>query len=137
MNLHPQKEILKWVLDTLKGDATLTAIVPATRIVENMPDFSAYPHIRVAPAFSDDWSSHTFDGFRGEIHIRVWTQGQSVEPNMDALNRIYTLLHDMDPSIPTFPTINFRCTFNEPILEPDGRTYQGLQRYSFTLGGND
>jgi hypothetical protein len=137
MNLHPQKQILSWVLTTLKNDATLTALVPASRIVENLPDNTNYPHIRVSPAFSEDWSSHTFNGFNGEIHIRVWTQAQSVESNMDILNRIYTLLHDMDPAISGFPTIDFRCTFNEPVVEPDGRTYQGLQRYSFTLGGND
>jgi len=137
MATHPQKEILAAVLTRLKNDATLTALVPAARIVENMPDGTAYPHVRVQAPTSRDWSSHTFDGFEGEIELRVWTQGQSVEPNLGIGNRIYTLLHNFDMAITGFPTINFRCTFNEPTLEPDGRTYQGLQRYSFILGGND
>lgn len=137
MATHPQKSILQAVFQRLSGDGTLTALVPAARIGHNLPDSTAYPKIWIGPITLSDWSSHTFDGFQGDIQIHAWTQGQTATPCMDIVNRIYTLLHNYDLAISTFPTLNFRCTLNEVLLEPDGRTYQGIQRYSLLMGGND
>lgn len=137
MATHPQKALLVKIFSLLAGDATLTALVPAARIKENLPDGTAYPHVRVLPPSLGDWSAHTFDGFEGTLELRVWDSGQSVARTLDILNRIYTLLHNVDLALVGYPTVNFRCTLSNADLEPDGRTYQGIQRYSVTLGGND
>jgi hypothetical protein len=132
----PQKSLLVKILAILAADATLTALVPSGRIKENLPDGTLYPHVRVVPPELEDWGSHTFDGVTGLVEIRVWDQAQSAANTLDILARIYALLHNIDLALTGFSTVNFRCTFTRTDLEPDGRTYQGIQRYSVTLGGN-
>ena len=132
MATHVQKLLRQKIYDTLSADATLIALV--SLIYSNAPDNSAYPRIKIGDQPLDDWGSHTHDGFQGEVLIHAWTQGESDVECINIMNRVYTVLHNIDLGISGYSTVNFRCASNTILLEPDGRTYQGIQRYSVMLG---
>ena len=84
-----------------------------------------------------DFGSHTGSGFEGEVTINVWTQsGRGKKDAQTILNRVYELLHGQNLAISYFPTVSFRCSFNHVVVDPDNRTYHGIQRYHLILGGN-
>ena len=132
MATHVQKLLRQKVYDLLLADATLATLV--TNIYSNSPDNTTYPRVKVGDQPLDDWGSHTHDGFQGEYLIHVWTQGESDGECMVILNRVYTVLHTVDLGITGYSTVKNRCASNTILLEPDGRTYQGIQIYNLMLG---
>ena len=119
------------VFDLLDGDATLGALVNA--IHDNAPDEAPLPYVVIGDDSMNDFGGHTFDGFEGPVTIHVWTEGEGRKVNKDILNRIYEILHNIDIAIPGFKTIVFRCILSEVLLDPDNRTYHGVQRYNLTV----
>jgi len=47
------------------------------------------------------------------------------------------LLHDIDVEVTGFPTVAMRQQFCQTLLDADGRTYNGVQRFHLILGGNN
>lgn len=131
---HVQIEVAEAIYTLLTADVTLMALIEG--VFDHVPDNQATPFVTINDGVYYDWSSHTFDGFEAEYIIHVWDESRTRKDTMTIQNRIYTLLHTTDLSISGFPTINFRQTYSDITLDPDGRTYHGVQKYNLILGGN-
>ena len=136
MATHVQKALRLRIYDLLVADATLATYV-STLIYSSAPDNTVYPRVKIGAQTLEDWSTHTTNGFQGDVFIHAWAQGTSDVEIMNIMNSIYAVLHAItDLQISGYSTVNFRCVLNEILPEPDGRTYQGVQRYSIMLGGD-
>ena len=131
MPSHVLNPLQARIFALLDGDATLGALVNA--IHDNTPDEAPLPYVVIGDDSMSDFGGHTFDGFEGPVTIHAWTEGEGRKANKDILNRIYEILHNIDIAIPGFTTIVFRCTLSEVLLDPDNRTYHGIQRYNLTV----
>lgn len=132
---HPQNLVQTKIYDILTGDLTLMGLVVG--VWDNAPDNSDYPYVEIGDDDHSDWSSHTHQGFSSDLRLHFWSQARGRKEIKDIMNRVYTLLHNIDLAIVNFPTVSFRCELNEVIIDIDGRTYHGVQRYSLLLGGNN
>ena len=137
--IHVQRVLQQKLYDIIGGDPTIVSIV-AGRVFTNPPKGMGvpqeYPRIRIGERTIGDFSSHTHNGFDGYVVIHAWSQADTDVEVTAILNQLYALLHTKNLGISTNETINFRCTENRVALEPDGKTFHGIQRYSLLLGGN-
>jgi hypothetical protein len=137
--IHVQRVLQQTLYDAIAGDATIVQMV-ADRVFTNPPKgmglAQEYPRIRIGERNIGDFSSHTHNGFNGYVVIHAWSQADNDVEVTAILERLYALLHTRNLGITTNETINFRCTENTVALEPDGKTFHGIQRYSLLLGGN-
>ena len=134
MATHPQVSVQQKVYTVLTGDATLMGLIEG--VYDNVPDNPLAPYVTIGDDEYSDFSSHTHDGFEGSVQIDVWSEAVGRKECKTIQNRIYTLLQNLDLAIDGFPTLNFKCGLSTVEMDPDGRTYHGVQRFDFLIGGN-
>lgn len=124
--------------DLLTSDTALTTLLGGASVYDYVDDNTAMPYVTIGDIVQDsDFGGHDFSGFEGEYSIHVWSEAAGRKEAQSILNRIYEILHGRDLRLPAgFNTISNRCTFNEIVRDPDGKTYHGVQRYSLQTGGN-
>ena len=103
---------------------------------DSVPDNTDEPYIVIGEDDFQDWSSHTFDGFQGDVTLHVWSAKKGRKECKEIQNRVYELLNDQDIAVPNHKTVNFRLGLNEIFKDSDGKTHRGLMRFDFILGGN-
>lgn len=106
------------------------------RVFDFVPDNEKKPYIALGTPVSQDWGSHTFDGFEFTYTIHGYTESAGKKEAMQIAKRIYSLLHDVDLAITAFETVSCREVLSQVIPEPDGKTHHALIQYRIILGGN-
>lgn len=134
MAIHVQDLLQIKIFEILSNDATLSALING--VFDNVPDNLDPPFVVIGDTSLSDFGSHTHSGFQGELTIHAWSEDMGRKKIMTIMNRIYTLLHNIDLAITNYKTIVFRCETNEILVENDNRTHQGVQTYKIMLGGN-
>jgi len=134
MATHPDLDVQEKIYDTLTGDSTLMNLIED--VYDGVPDESDYPYVMIGETEYSDWSGHDFDGFEAETTIHVWSQYRGRSEAKSIQDEIYRLLQNIDLGISGFPTIFFKLSFQRVLPEPDGKTYHGVQRFQFQIGGN-
>lgn len=126
------------IYDTLRNDATIQGFVsnPARVYDQSVPDETNYPYITYDLEFQD-FNAHTLQGFRGFVQVDVWDQAQGFKVTRQIQDRIYTLLHQVDPNITNFKNLALYESLRNDEKDPDGRTYHGVQRFEFIFSGNE
>lgn len=132
---HPQKLIQTKLFEILNGDSDLTNLIQG--VFDNVPDNQTFPYVTVGEISMSHMGGFSFDGFDGDYTIHTWSRARGRQSSQLILNRIYTLLHTTKLSLADgFNTMVNTCELNEILLDPDGVTYHGVQRYRLMLGGN-
>jgi len=132
---RPEKAVQTRIFSVLNGDSVLSNL-GVTGVFDRPSEDKELPYIVLGEIESEDRGSHNTSGFGGDITLRFWTNVMPKSLSYDISNRVYELLHNLDLDIQGFPTLSFRCTLNRIDEDDDGRTFQGIQRYTFLLGGN-
>jgi len=129
-------ELQKDVYGQLIADVTLMAKI--TGVFDFVPDNQAWPFIQIGEIDFQDWSTHTFDGFEGNISIHLWHRpgSRGRAPLHGIQDDIYRILHKNLFSIPSFTVVSMRFDTSQIIVEPDAVTYHGITRFKILLGGN-
>ena len=135
MALHAQSDLQNAIYDLLAADTTFMGLV-TNRLYDHIPDNTDYPLTVLGEWRFDDWGSHTHDGWEINAMIHTFTQSRGKLTAQTIMNRIYTLLHNIDLSISGYPTVVCRQNSSHILLDNDGRTYNGVQEFRIILGGN-
>jgi hypothetical protein len=136
MATHVQSDLQEAIYDILVGDATLMTLV-TNRVYDHVPDNTEYPYVAFGEARYDRWGSHTHEGYDVDFNIHTYTQSLGKLDAQAIMNRIYTLLHDVDITVTGYPTVVCEEQSSFIILDEDNRTYNGVQLYHIILGGNN
>ncbi len=132
---HPQKLIQTKLFELLNADTPLTDLIQG--IFDNVPDNQTFPYVTIGEISMNHMGGYEFDGFDGDYVVHVWSRARGRKETQLILNRLYTLLHTTDLTLADgFNTMVNTCDVNEILIDPDGVTYHGIQRYRLMLGGN-
>jgi uncharacterized protein DUF3168 len=134
---HPALLVQTKIYEILCDDATLTGLLAdgENSILDSVQEETVMPYITLGDDEFADWGSHTFQGIDGDISIRTWTQNRGRKKCKEIMSRIYDLLHGVDLSVTGYSTVSMRCVFLHTVVDPDGVTIQGIQRFKLLLGG--
>jgi hypothetical protein len=122
------------IFQLLTSNAPVSDLVGG-RIYDNVPDSPTYPYIHIGEDDLSDWGAHDVDGFECEITIHTWSQAKGKKESKTIQDRIYELLHNGNLGIQGQKTIVLRQSFQNTMLDPDGATYHGINRFKLILGG--
>ena len=138
MAVHVQLILQAKLYEILDQDATLQSICGRARVVfENVGDNTPFPYVEIGEIDLGDFGGYSFAGFEGTYTIHTWSQARGRKQCQEIMNRIYTLLHRVDLSLGSgFSTIANICEQSQTIIDSDGRTYHGIQRFKLITGGN-
>lgn len=137
MTWGPQ-ETQKTIFDTLSNDATLTALLGASKIFDHVPDNTPFPFVTIGDMVWEDRGNHTWDGLTGRLQINVWYRapGRGRKNVQEIQKRIDELLHSQDVCIDGWDIISLRRSTLEILIEPDNVTLHGVQIFNLLIGSN-
>lgn len=135
MSEHASVKLQTKIYELLQGDSTLETYV-VDRVYDHVPDQSLYPFVRIGEENFEHWGAHDVEGFIGYFDIHTWTQGEGMKTCKKIQARIYQLLHNIDLSLSGHKTVSLLSGTTTTMLDPDGRTFHGVNRFNLILGGS-
>ncbi len=120
-------ELQKSIYTTLTGDGTLMGMISG--VFDNVPDNQAFPYIAIGDDTLGDWSTFARLGQQATLTLHVYAQAEGKKVVKDILSRMDTLLNRANFAISGFALIGIVREFEETLVEQDGLTYHGVQRY--------
>lgn len=124
----------KKVYELLSQDSKITSDY-GCKVYDFTPDNEEYPFIVIGDDTFDDFSTHTTNGFTVEVRIHTWNQTEGRKRCKEIQSRIYEILHEVDLALTGQHTVSMRGGFTNTALDPDGRTYHGVNTFNLLLGG--
>lgn len=79
-----------------------------------------------------EWDTDCETGFEGTVTIHAWdttANNRSFIPVKDVMGDVYAILHRAELSITGYNTVGMDFEFSETLLDPDGLTRHGVQRF--------
>lgn len=128
----PQLKIQTAIFKALNGDSKLNKKI--TGVFDFVQQEQKFPYISIGADNFSDFGSHTFDGLDGFVIIDSWTQGDAGRKDVKEIQAdIYRILHNSNLVVEGFCIVKLIREFVETILDPDGQTHHGIERYSLIL----
>ena len=133
---NPKLEIIETIIGRLRTHGGLKTYFPDPALIsEKFLDNSEYPRILVTCSLVDS-SSHTYEGYQGEVWIYVFTrsvEGIGIGENIAA--EAQEALQNQDLGLSGFSTLVFRFQSTTPgAFLGDGLTYRVMVRFQVWLG---
>lgn len=127
--MDAQLELQKAVVTALKGDATLTAIVPASRITDCPAESIALPYVDVGEAEGRDWGAKSFVGMDHYLTLHVWSKKRGKKECFDIISAIHDVLHEQQLSVTGHALVILRFSESRVFRDADGLTYHGTAEF--------
>jgi len=124
--------IQQTIFTLLDADSGLNNLI--TGVFDFVKEDQSFPYITIGDDNFSDWSTHTFDGVEGSINIHTWTRSNGRKQCKEIMVEIYRVLHNTTLTIVGFKVPLLRFDFSETLLDPDGQTYHGIQRFKILTG---
>jgi len=125
-----QTETQKRVYAILSADATLSAQVNG--IYDHVPQEDVdYPFVVIADDVWTDRSSHTTNGWDGDLKIHVWYRGKGRKVLHEIMETIDGLIHCQDIAAVGWKTVELRHNQTLTFVEEDGVTLHGVLDYNY------
>ena len=115
------------IFSRLNGDSTLGDLI--TGVFDGVPDDTALPIVVIGSSTTSDDGSKTLDARDYIFNVDVFSDYRGMKETKNILQRVYTLLHEVDVSVSGANLIDLRCEFSSEVLENDGVTRHGVMRF--------
>ena len=125
-------QILGAIQTALTGDATLTAIVPASRIGNHLKDDVAFPHI-IYGIEAENAGIKGQTGYVMTLTLDVWSDYRGEKQVWEIVNALNGLLDRAPVSIASGTNAYLHFDSVQVDTEGDGRTRHGTITYSLMV----
>jgi len=129
MTSDSQWAVRQTLYATLSGDAGVTALVPAARIFDHVPQTSDYPYLVIGEMTLAEFDSKNSDGAELTVTLHVWSQYRGLKECERIMAAVVDALDSQALSIAGHALVLCRFEFSETMLDPDGLTRHGVQRF--------
>jgi hypothetical protein len=102
-------------------------------VFDHTPDNEAYPYVVIGDDNAQSFDTKTFNGFEVSVVIHTWSQYLGRKQIKEMQGAIYSALHNQQLAIGGYNFVLCQLEFSETILEDDGRTRHGIQRFNLII----
>ena len=117
------------IFAALTADATLTALLGAGRIYDDVPQGTSPPYLAFGQTTARDWSTAGEDGTEHIVTLHVWSAARGKKQAHEILGAVRAALHDRPLTLTGHRLINLRHESSEARRDPDGETIHGTARF--------
>lgn len=138
--------IQKAIYDKLIADTALANLlavntenntIPA--IYDNVPQAvdsgndSVFPYVTIGDDTMIDWDTDTSQGKEATLTLHVWSRYRGRKEVKEIQGAIYDVLHLSNLIISGYHSVLMLSEYSETLLDPDGLTRHGVQRFRLIL----
>ena len=133
--MNAAAELQKAVFAALGGDATLTALMGAGRVLDHAPANVAFPYITFGRTSAFDWSTSTETGSEHLLTLHVWSKAKGKAETLAIMEAARARLHDGSLALAGHQLVNLRHEFAEVRFDDENSVYQGALRFRAVVEG--
>jgi hypothetical protein len=115
------------VYAALTGNAGLMAAVSG--VYDHVPADTAFPYVTLGETTVTDWSSKTFDGQVHDVTLHIWSRARGRKETKEIMALLYDVLNGAALAVEGQELVDLRFDFAQTLLDSDGLTFHGIQRY--------
>lgn len=119
----------KAVYVALAEDASVTALIGAGKIFDDVPRDAEFPYVVFGPGLERDWSAGGDAGHEHVLVLHVWSRHSGRRQTFEVMDAVRAALHDLALTLDGHRLINLRHEMSEARRDEDGETYQGIVRF--------
>lgn len=102
-------------------------------VYDDVSEDTEYPYIVIGETTSVPFRTKDSDGFEVSVVVHYWSRFDGREEVKQMMDQGYDVLHESDLAVEGFDTLHCYWEFSEVVLENDGRTRHGVQRFNLTI----
>ena len=138
--------IQKAIYDKLIADSALNTMLAKNvenpslpAIYDNVPQAvdsgsdSVFPYITIGDDTMVDWDTDTSQGKEATLTLHVWSRYRGRKQTKEIQGAIYDALHLSNLIISGYHSVLMLSEYSETLLDPDGLTRHGVQRFRLIL----
>lgn len=115
------------------GGITLPAVYDEVPQAADGAVASAFPYVRIGTFSRDENDTDTELGFIGTLMIHTWSRSAGMKQAEAIMDAIYDALHFYDLTVSGYGVSTIHQEFAEVMLDSDGKTRHGVQRFRIIL----
>ncbi len=131
MSVNPSLALQKAIIETLRADASLTAMLGGPRVYDRPPRRMNAPCVNIGAAEIHHWNTFTARGHEHRLTLHVWTRHGGRKSAYEIIARLDELLDDADLALQDHHLVNLRAIFWTAMRADDG-LFQGIMRLRAT-----
>ncbi|MFQ5467971.1 MAG: DUF3168 domain-containing protein [Kiloniellaceae bacterium] len=118
------------VFAALGGDPALKALIgdPA-RVFDHVPANSAFPYVVIGEATARDWDTKTDPGMEQNLSVHTWSRARGAKETKQIMAAIVATLDHAPLAVAGHALVLIRFEFAQTLVDPDGLTHHGVQRF--------
>ena len=131
MTADSQLAVQGAILSALQSASGLTTLLAAgaTSVVDHVPQSSAYPYVVIGEATARDFDCKSSDGMEQTLTIHTWSRYRGLRETKQIMAEVVKALDQANLSIVGHSLVLLRFEFSATLLDPDGLTRHGVQRF--------
>ncbi len=130
MSADSQWPLQQAVYGALTGDAGVQTLlgVPA-RVFDHVPQGSDFPYLVIGEATTGPFDTMTEPGMEHRLAIHSWSRHRGLKETKQIMAAVVDTLDQKSLSLSGHALILLRFEFGATLLDPDGLTRHGVQRF--------
>lgn len=114
------------VYAALAADASVTALIGAGKIFDDVPREAEFPYIVFGQGLERDWSTGAEAGSEHVLVLHVWSRHSGRRETLEVMKAVCGALDDQPLTLSGHRLVNLRHEVSEARRADDGETYQGI-----------
>lgn len=115
------------VFHRLSTYAPLTALVAGVH--DHVPQDAAFPYCVIGEESATQWDTDTELGFDATFNVHTWSRYRGRLQAKQIMDRVYQALHRYELPVADAHVVTVEFDFADTLLDPDGLTRHGVQRF--------
>lgn len=138
MTADSQWPVQQAVYDAIRADATLRTLISNPVRVYSMqaPQETDYPYITIGDGNGSSFDTKTTDGMELVFNVHTWSRYRGAKQALEIMGAINDAIDEQSLTIAGHSLIVLRFDASVgPMLDPDGHTLHGVQRFRVITEG--
>lgn len=129
MSVSASWVVQQGVVQALRGDPALVALLGAERVYDLAPQRASYPFLSLGATIARDWSTSTESGCEQLLTLHVWSKAGGRREVLQIMDEVRRVLGAVELPPQAHRLVNLQVAYEEARLDQDGETFHGLLRF--------
>ena len=101
----------------------------AAGVLDDVEAGTPYPYISLGEATGRRWDTKTEDGMDQQVTVHIWSQYRGLKQAKEIMAAVVGALDGQGLTVTGHDLVEIRLEFSQVLLDPDGLTRHGVQRF--------
>lgn len=131
MTADSQLPVQAAMVAALKAASAVTSLLAngAASVLDDVAPDTPYPYLAVGETTGRRWDTKTEGGMDQQVTLHTWSRYRGLKEAKEIMAAVVAALDGQALAVTGHDLVDLRLEFSEVLLDPDGLTRHGVQRF--------